>query len=98
MWLEILEPGHNVSACFGARSKVRPAKRPPLRCGGVVGQKPRGRSQASAEDWIDGGNNTMSNKHALPVKGFEPYKEKAGDEYMSKAQLEHFSQLLLAWK
>ncbi len=40
----------------------------------------------------------MTNRHALPVKGFEPYKEKAGDEYMSKAQLEHFSQLLLAWK
>ncbi|SRR5690606_20906515 len=40
----------------------------------------------------------MSNKHVLPVKGFEPYKEKEGDEYMSKAQLEHFSQLLLAWK
>jgi DnaK suppressor protein len=37
-------------------------------------------------------------KNALPVKGFEPYQEKSGDEYMSKAQLEHFSELLLAWK
>lgn len=40
----------------------------------------------------------MSNTHALPVKGFEPYKEKKGEQYMSKPQLEHFTQLLLAWK
>jgi DnaK suppressor protein len=40
----------------------------------------------------------MSNTHALPVKGFEPYKEKKGEQYMSKAQLEHFTKLLLAWK
>ncbi|RFA31491.1 RNA polymerase-binding protein DksA [Alkalilimnicola ehrlichii] len=40
----------------------------------------------------------MSNKHVLPVKGFEPYKESEGEEYMSRAQLEHFSELLLAWK
>ncbi len=40
----------------------------------------------------------MAEMHALPVKGFEPYKEKKGEPYMSKAQLEHFTQLLLAWK
>lgn len=40
----------------------------------------------------------MSEMHALPVKGFEPYKEKKGETYMSKAQLDHFTQLLLAWK
>jgi len=33
-----------------------------------------------------------------PVKGFTPYQPKRGEEYMSKAQLEHFRQLLLAWK
>lgn len=40
----------------------------------------------------------MSNSHALPVKGFKPYKEKKGEKYMNKAQLEHFTKLLLAWK
>lgn len=40
----------------------------------------------------------MSNNYRLPVKGFEPYKEKEGEEYMSKAQLNHFSELLSAWK
>lgn len=40
----------------------------------------------------------MSNTHALPVKGFEPYKEKKGEQYMSKAQLEHFTSLLQTWK
>lgn len=33
-----------------------------------------------------------------PVKGFTPYQPKRGEEYMSKDQLEHFRQLLLAWK
>jgi DnaK suppressor protein len=33
-----------------------------------------------------------------PVKGFTPYQPKRGEEYMNKAQLEHFRQLLLAWK
>jgi RNA polymerase-binding transcription factor len=33
-----------------------------------------------------------------PVKGFTPYQPKRGEEYMNKTQLEHFRQLLLAWK
>ena len=33
-----------------------------------------------------------------PVKGFTPYQPKRGEEYMNKDQLEHFRQLLLAWK
>ena len=40
----------------------------------------------------------MSKTPALPVKGFEPYKEKKGEQYMSKAQLEHFTKLLQVWK
>lgn len=40
----------------------------------------------------------MSNTNALPVKGFQPYKEKKGEQYMSKAQLEHFTELLQLWK
>lgn len=40
----------------------------------------------------------MADKHALPVKGFEPYWPQEGEEYMSEEQLEHFRQLLVAWK
>jgi DnaK suppressor protein len=29
---------------------------------------------------------------------FTPYDEKAGEEYMSAAQIEHFRQILLAWR
>jgi DnaK suppressor protein len=31
-------------------------------------------------------------------KNFTPYKPKKGEEYMSDAQLEHFSQILNAWR
>ena len=41
-----------------------------------------------------GGGNLLSG----PVKGFTPYQPKRGEEYMNKDQLEHFRQLLLAWK
>ena len=33
-----------------------------------------------------------------PVRGFTPYQPKRGEEYMNREQLEHFRQLLLAWK
>jgi len=33
-----------------------------------------------------------------PIRGFTPYQPKRGEDYMSKAQLEHFRQILLAWK
>ena len=33
-----------------------------------------------------------------PVRGFEPYRPKRGEPYMSDGQLEHFRQLLDAWK
>ncbi|GIX31910.1 MAG: RNA polymerase-binding transcription factor DksA [Porticoccaceae bacterium] len=32
------------------------------------------------------------------LHGFAPYKPKKGEEYMSPAQLEHFRNLLLAWR
>jgi DnaK suppressor protein len=40
------------------------------------------------------GGNVLSG----PVKGFTPYQPKRGEEYMNRDQLEHFRQLLLAWK
>ncbi len=33
-----------------------------------------------------------------PIHGIEPYKPKRGEEYMSDEQLEHFREILLAWK
>ncbi|MBB6522977.1 RNA polymerase-binding protein DksA [Pseudoteredinibacter isoporae] len=32
------------------------------------------------------------------LRGFEPYKEKKGEEYMNDKQVEHFKGLLQAWK
>jgi len=33
-----------------------------------------------------------------PVRGFKPYQPKRGEPYMSPGQLEHFRNILLAWK
>ena len=33
-----------------------------------------------------------------PVAGIAPYEPKEGEEYMNEAQLEHFRQILLAWR
>lgn len=41
---------------------------------------------------------SADNAAVLPVGGFEPYKLKKGEEYMSEGQIEHFRQILLAWK
>ncbi|MCV6605442.1 MAG: RNA polymerase-binding protein DksA [Porticoccaceae bacterium] len=35
---------------------------------------------------------------AISLHGFEPYKEKKGEEYMNEKQRDHFKGLLLAWK
>ena len=33
-----------------------------------------------------------------PIHGIEPYKPRRGEDYMSQAQLDHFEQILSAWK
>ena len=33
-----------------------------------------------------------------PIHGFQPYQPKRGEPYMSEGQLEHFRNILLAWK
>lgn len=40
----------------------------------------------------------MPKKDNNPSKSFKPYKTKKGEEYMSDAQYEHFTQILLNWK
>lgn len=37
-------------------------------------------------------------KESMLIYGFAPYQPKAGEEYMSPEQLEHFRGILLAWK
>ena len=39
-----------------------------------------------------------SNMLTGPIPGFEPYQPKRNEEYMGTEQLEHFRDLLLAWK
>ncbi|MFM2588873.1 RNA polymerase-binding protein DksA [Vibrio sp. TBV020] len=34
----------------------------------------------------------------LAIAGVEPYKEKAGEEYMSPEQMAHFTKILSAWR
>lgn len=47
-----------------------------------------------------GGKRTRSRSEVLsgPLHGLEPYKPRRGEEYMSADQLEHFRQILSAWK
>ncbi len=42
--------------------------------------------------------NTSAATSPLSLHGFEPYKEKKGEEYMNEIQREHFKKLLRAWK
>ena len=39
-----------------------------------------------------------TNQLTGPVRGFKPYKAKRGEAYMNDKQLQHFRQLLTAWK
>ncbi len=41
---------------------------------------------------------SRSNLLTGPIHGIEPYKPKRGEEYMSNDQLEHFREILNAWK
>jgi DnaK suppressor protein len=44
------------------------------------------------------GRKPRSNLLSGPIHGVEPYKPKRGEEYMSPEQLDHFRQILTAWK
>lgn len=43
-------------------------------------------------------SSARANIFSGPVRGFEPYRPKRGEPYMSEGQIEHFRQLLNAWK
>jgi len=40
----------------------------------------------------------MANTAAIEHNAFKPYKEKKGEEYMSEGQIQHFTDILQAWK
>ena len=45
-----------------------------------------------------GAPGAKANLFSGPLRGFEPYRPKRGETYMSEGQVEHFRQLLNAWK
>jgi DnaK suppressor protein len=61
-------------------------------------KKPASRPVSAAASAARGGPRRGASILSGPVRGFTPYQPKRGEEYMSKEQLEHFRQLLLAWK
>jgi DnaK suppressor protein len=80
--------GHNKEVAKPAASVAKKAPTPPTPISQHVATRPpmlvKRRSSA--------------NLLTGPVRGFTPYQPKRGEEYMNKEQLEHFRQLLLAWK
>lgn len=43
-------------------------------------------------------SNTKRTLGILAIAGVEPYQEKAGEEYMGPARVEHFTKILEAWR
>jgi DnaK suppressor protein len=68
-----------------SKKKVASRKRPTARK--KVARKAPARRGRSRSDVLSG-----------PIHGIEPYKPRRGEEYMSPAQLEHFHEILSAWK
>lgn len=72
-----------------SKKKTTPARRASKKKTPPSGAaRPRSRKSASRR----------ANVLSGPVRGFTPYQPKRGEAYMSDAQLEHFRQILLAWK
>ena len=40
----------------------------------------------------------MANTAPIEHNTFKPYKAKKGEEYMSEGQIQHFTEILEAWK
>jgi DnaK suppressor protein len=59
-----------------------------------TGSAPAGGSKAHAQPKAKGSKAVLSG----PLHGFTPYRPKRGEEYMSEAQVEHFSNILHSWK
>jgi DnaK suppressor protein len=71
-------------------TKKAAARRPSRKRTTTAKRAPRQRSATRGE--------ARANLLTGPVRGFEPYRPRRGEPYMSDGQLEHFRELLLAWK
>jgi DnaK suppressor protein len=69
-----------------SKKKAAPRKKPTSRKS-PVRKKTTSRSTRSRAELLSG-----------PIHGIDPYKPRRGEEYMSQDQLDHFEQILSAWK
>ena len=61
--------------------------------------EPRAAKRASAHrKTTSRAASARANIFSGPVRGFEPYRPKRGEPYMSEGQVEHFRELLNAWR
>jgi RNA polymerase-binding transcription factor len=82
------QKGHNKEVAKPAASVAKKAPTPPTPVSHHAAPRPAAPvKRRSSGNLLTG-----------PVRGFTPYQPKRGEEYMNKDQLEHFRQLLLAWK
>ena len=72
------------AAASSGRKRRPPPRKTPVR---TTPAKKKPRSAAARSNLLTG-----------PIHGIDPYKPKRGEEYMSPEQLEHFREILSAWK
>jgi DnaK suppressor protein len=82
------QKGHNKEVAKPAASVAKKAPTPPAPISHHAAPRPA----------MPVKRRSSANLLTGPVRGFTPYQPKRGEEYMNKEQLEHFRQLLLAWK
>ncbi len=82
-------PAKKVAAKKAAAKKKAPAKK-------AASKKPSA-SKSTAKKTAKKPAASVAT-HAGPVPGIAPYVEKKGEEYMGPGQVEHFRNILLAWK
>ncbi|MEJ2604216.1 MAG: RNA polymerase-binding protein DksA [Gammaproteobacteria bacterium] len=80
----------------GAKKKTASGKKAPAK----AKKKPVKTAKKKATGKKAAGKRTRSRSEVLsgPLHGFSPYEPSRGEEYMSADQLEHFRQILTAWK
>ena len=93
------------SASAKASKKLAPKTKPTgKKTIATVSKKPGAKPVASASAASKAGPPPTPKRRSSgsiltgPVRGFTPYQPRRGEDYMNKEQLEHFRQLLLAWK
>lgn len=82
-------------------AKKTPAKKKPAGRQKVAKKKAPSKKKASAKRKPSAKKKpTRSRSEVLsgPIHGISPYQPRRGEEYMSAEQLDHFRQILLAWK